>query len=246
MKIIPLSEGSFTIDKTKVFVPFDSDEHDLQQRAVGSLLVEVQPFTVVTNSDVLLIDAGLGFSIDGELQLHKNLRANGIEPHTVTKVLMSHLHKDHAGGVSVKDNLGNYQLAFSQATYYVQQQELNYAFEKGFPSYITEELMVLKNNPAVKIINGSGIIDDYIYYEISGGHSPYHQVFRIEEDGQIVFFGGDVAPQLQQMKSRIVAKYDFDGKKSMELRQLWWQMGQQQEWSFLFYHDIKHAVISLS
>ena len=244
MKIIPLSEGSFTIDKTKVFVPFDSEKHDLQQRAVGSLLVEVQPFAVVTSSDVLLIDAGLGFTIDGELQLHKNLKANGIEPGAVTKVLMSHLHKDHAGGVSVKDTIGNYQLAFPQATYYVQQQELDYAFEKGFPSYIPEELMVLKNNPAVKINNGSGIIDDYIYYEISGGHSPYHQVFRIEEDGLIVFFGGDVAPQLQQMKSRLVAKYDFDGKKSMELRQLWWQMGQQQEWSFLFYHDIKHAVYS--
>lgn len=244
MKIIPLSEGSFTIDKTKVFVPFDSERHDLQQRAVGSLLVEVQPFAVVTSSDVLLIDAGLGFTVDGELQLHKNLRANGIEPSAVTKVLMSHLHKDHAGGVSAKDNLGDYQLAFPQATYYVQQQELDYAFEKGFPSYITEELRVLKNNPAVRIINGSGIIDDYIYYEISGGHSPYHQVFRIEEDGQVVFFGGDVAPQLQQMKSRIVAKYDFDGKKSMELRQLWWQMGQQQEWSFLFYHDIKHAMYS--
>ena len=246
MKIIPLSEGSFTIDKTKVFVPFDDEKHQLQERAVGSLLVEVQPFVVITNNDVLLIDAGLGFSIDGELQLHKNLKANGIEPAAVTKVLMSHLHKDHAGGVSVKDKLGNYELAFPGATYYVQQQEIAYAFEKGFPSYITEELMVLKDNPSVAILNGSGIIDDYIYYEISGGHCPYHQVFRIEEDGEIAFFGGDVAPQLQQMKSRLVAKYDFDGKKSMELRQLWWQIGQQQEWSFLFYHDIKHPVVSFA
>jgi hypothetical protein len=32
------------------------------------------------------------------------------------------------------------------------------------------------------------------------------------------FFGGDDAPQLQQMKHRFVAKYDFDGKKAMELR----------------------------
>lgn len=242
MKIIPLSEGSFTIDKTKVFVPFKVGEDDLQDRAVGSLLVEVQPFAVITSNDVLVIDAGLGFSVDGEMQIHKNLRANGIEPSTVTKVLMSHLHKDHAGGVSIKDKLGNYSLSFPGAHYYVQQQELDYAFEIGFPSYMTDELMVLKDNPLVHIIKGSGVIDDYIHYEISGGHCPYHQVFRIEEEGQVIFFGGDVAPQLQQMKSRIVAKYDSDGKKSMELRQLWWQMGQQHDWTFLFYHDIKHPV----
>ena len=42
MKIIPLSEGSFTIDKTKLFVPFDEAAHNLQDRPVGSLLVEIQ------------------------------------------------------------------------------------------------------------------------------------------------------------------------------------------------------------
>ena len=32
MKIIPLSEGSFTIDKTKKFIPFNTAKDDLQQR----------------------------------------------------------------------------------------------------------------------------------------------------------------------------------------------------------------------
>ena len=45
MKIIPLSEGAFTIDKTKVFIPFNKEKDDLQDRALGSLLVEVQPFS---------------------------------------------------------------------------------------------------------------------------------------------------------------------------------------------------------
>ena len=60
MKIIPLSEGTFTIDKTKLFVPFDEDVHDLQQRPVGSLLVEIQPFVIITSKDILLLDTGLG------------------------------------------------------------------------------------------------------------------------------------------------------------------------------------------
>lgn len=242
MKIIPLSEGSFTIDKTKVFVPFQHENDDLQDRAVGSLLVEVQPFAIVTSKDILLIDAGLGFSISGELQLYKNLRQGGVEPGSVTKVLMSHLHKDHAGGVSIRDKLGNYSLAFPNATYYVQQKELDYAFQAGFPSYITEELGLLENNSSVVMLDGDGIIDNYIRYEVAGGHSPYHQSFWIEEDGEVLFFGGDNAPQLSQMKRRFAAKYDYDGKRAMELRQQWWEKGQQEDWHFLFYHDIKTPV----
>jgi hypothetical protein len=75
---------------------------------------------------------------------------------------------------------------------------------------------------------------------------PFHQVFWIEEDGQKLFFGGDVAPQLQQMKSRFIAKYDFDGKKCMELRQQWWQQAQVENWTFLFYHDIKTPVFNFN
>jgi glyoxylase-like metal-dependent hydrolase (beta-lactamase superfamily II) len=239
MKIIPLSEGSFTIDKTKVFVPFQQATDDLQDRSVGSLLVEVQPFAIVTSKDILLIDTGLGFYIDEALQIHNNLKAAGIQPENVTKVLLSHLHKDHAGGVSKKDQLGNYTLAFPNATYYLQQKELDYAFEVGFPSYMIEELGLLQNNTSVVMLDGDGLIDGYIKYKVEGGHSPYHQSFWIEENGQILFFGGDNAPQLGQMKRRFTAKYDFDGKKAMELRQQWWEKGQQEDWHFLFYHDIK-------
>ena len=102
MKIIPLSEGAFTIDKTKLFVPFDLSKDDLQGRPAGSLLVEVQPFVVVTSEDVILIDTGLGFDINGKQQLHRNLMDAGMNPSEITKVLMSDLHKDHAGGISRK------------------------------------------------------------------------------------------------------------------------------------------------
>jgi glyoxylase-like metal-dependent hydrolase (beta-lactamase superfamily II) len=242
MQVIPLSEGAFTIDKTKVFVPFDTEKDDLQQRAIGSLLVEVQPFVVITNNDVLLIDTGLGFSKNGELQLHGNLKAAGIPPERVTKVLMSHLHKDHAGGVSQRDRIGNYSLAFPTATYYVQKQEFDFAMETGFPSYMSEEIAVLHNHPQVQWLNGNGTIDGYIQHEITAAHSPFHQVFWIRENNETIFFGGDDAPQQQQMKSKFVAKYDYDGKKCMELRQQWWQQGNTQGWKFLFYHDIKTPV----
>ncbi|MBP9213955.1 MAG: MBL fold metallo-hydrolase [Chitinophagaceae bacterium] len=244
MKIIPLSEGTFTIDKTKIFVSFELDKDELQQRPIGSLLVEVQPFVVITKNDVILIDTGLGFSNNGMLQLHQNLINNGIQPTAVTKVLMSHLHKDHAGGVSKRDHIGNYTLSCPNAIYYVQEQEFVYAMETGYPSYMTDEFSVLENHSNVVWLNGNGLIDNYIRYEITSAHSKFHQVFWIEEDDETVFFGGDDAPQLQQMKSKFVAKYDYDGKKCMELRQQWWQDGNHEHWQFLFYHDIKTPVFN--
>ena len=236
MRIIPLSEGSFTIDKSKLFVPYDLQNDTMEERAAGSLLVEIQPFIIVTSKDVLLLDTGLGFEKDGKLQLHTNIMDAGINPAEITKVLLSHLHKDHAGAVGIGKGKD---LAFPDATYYVQRPEFTFAFEKGFPSYITEELNCLKDAKQVHWLDGNGTIDGYIDYEITAAHSPFHQVFWIREENEILFFGGDDAPQLQQMKHRFAAKYDYDGKKAMELRQQWWKKGSGENWTFLFYHDIK-------
>ena len=247
MKIIPLSEGAFSIDKTKVFVPFDKEKDNLPDRPQGSLLVEVQPFVIITGKDIILLDTGLGFSNpDGILQIHQNLTDNGINPVEVTKVLLSHLHKDHSGGVAKEDKiLQQHHLSFPNALYYLNKQELAYALEKGKPSYTPDEFQMLQTAPNVEFIEGNGTIDGYIRYEISGGHCPYHIVFWIEEDSQIIFFGADVAPQLQQMKSRFIAKYDYDGKLSMELRSKWWKQAQEEHWTMLFYHDIKTPYVVL-
>ena len=244
MKIIPLSEGAFTVDKSKKFVPFNKEGDDLQQRPIGSLLVEVQPFCIITKNDVIIIDTGLGFKIpNGTLQIHQNLLNNGINPLEVTKVLLSHLHKDHSGGISLEDKvLGQHFISFPNATYYVNKQELLFGLDKANTSYVQEDFEILTSSDRVVLLADKGIIDNYISYEVTGAHCPFHQVFWIEEDEKIVFFGGDVAPQLQQMKNRFIAKYDFDGKKCMELRQQWWQIGEQQKWIFLFYHDIKTPV----
>jgi glyoxylase-like metal-dependent hydrolase (beta-lactamase superfamily II) len=243
MKIIPLSEGSFTIDKTKLFVPFDTGKDDLQQRAAGSLLVEVQPFVIVSSEDILLLDTGLGFEKEGVLQIHQNLMDAGINPSEITKVLMSHLHKDHAGGMSRRHpGTDQFEMSFPQATYYLQEKELAFALEKGLPSYITEELQWLQQAGNLQLLKGDGIINGYIKHQVTGAHSPYHQVFWIADAGEKIFFGADDAPQLGQMKNKFVAKYDFDGKKCMELRQQWWKQGEEENWTYLFYHDIKAPV----
>lgn len=245
MKIIPLSEGSFTIDKTKVFIPFNKDVDDLQARARGSLLVEIQPFVILTDKDVILLDTGLGFRGINDLQIYENLLAHGIKPEQITKVLLSHLHKDHAGAILLTNDVGIRSLSFPNAMYFVTQKEFDHALKEGAPSYTTDDLdFLMKSEQLHLLTEDAGSITEEITYEITGGHSPYHTVFWIRQGRDIAFFGGDVAPQIQQMKSRLVAKYDFDGKKSMELRSLWWQQSQVEHWTILFYHDIKTPSVS--
>jgi glyoxylase-like metal-dependent hydrolase (beta-lactamase superfamily II) len=239
MKIIPLSEGAFTIDQTKVFVPFDVQKDNLQERPRGSLLVEIQPFLIVTASDIILLDTGLGFSTNGVAQLYENLAVHGFSSLDVTKVLMSHLHRDHAGGLTIKDPYhSTWHLAFPNAVHYIHQKELAFALYGKNVSYDAEKLQVLEGNDKVVLLSDEGWIDGYIRHQFSGGHSPFHQVFWIKEGNEMIFFGGDEAPQLQQMKTKFVAKYDHDGKKAMELRQVWWDQAKAEQWTILFYHDI--------
>lgn len=244
MRIIPLSEGAFTIDSSKKFIPFDPSTDDLQKRAVGSLLVEIQPFIIITDKDILLLDTGLGFTKDGEMQIHQLLSAHGIGAGEVTKVLLSHLHKDHAGGIKMTNADGGNTLSFPNATYYLQASELAYGLSGENPSYLKEQFEILKDHPQVVLLDGDGTLDGYITYQVTGAHSKYHQVFWFKEGDDTVFYGADDAPQLGQMKNRFVAKYDYDGRKCMELRKKWWAEGEEGKWTFLFYHDVKSPTFS--
>ncbi|OMP77628.1 MULTISPECIES: MBL fold metallo-hydrolase [unclassified Chitinophaga] len=240
-RIIPLSEGSFTVDATKQFVPYNPSVDTMQQRTGGSLLVEIQPFLVITNQDFILFDTGLGLrNKDGVLQIHQHLIDNGVNPMEITKVLMSHLHKDHSGGVSAEDPItGQRQLTFPHATYYVNRQEFQYALENDGKSYLGSDISLLQNYDNVVFTEGDGTIDDYISYWVTGGHCPYHQVFLINDEDGKVFFGGDEAPQMSFMIRRFAAKYDYDGKRGLELREQFKQRGAEEDWTFLYYHDTK-------
>lgn len=245
-KVIPLSEGVFTVGHDKQFVPFSHDNDILTDRPTGSLLVEIQPFLVVTGNDVIVLDTGLGYEQDGALQIHANLRKNGYQPEDVTKVLLSHLHKDHAGGVVYKDKTGLVKNTFPKAEYYIYKPEVVFALEQGLPSFHPDEIEPLLTSPQVNWLEGEeGTIDGYIQFFHSGGHSPQHIVFLIDDGSDKIFFGGDEAPQLKQMKMKYVAKYDYDGKKALALREQYAAQGKAEGWQFLFYHDVKTPVAVL-
>jgi len=246
-KVFPLSEGVFTVGHDKLFTPFNPATDELNDRSTGSLLIEVQPFLVVTDKDVIVFDTGLGHhNSDGTLQIHSNLADHGYEPGDVTKVLMSHLHKDHAGCLTYADDNGLVKTTFPNADYYIYRAEADYALKTGYPSYHPEDIEPLLATSQVKWLDGEqGLIDGYIHFTHSGGHSPQHIVYLIDDDIDKIFYGGDEAPQLKQMLMKYVAKYDYNGKKAMELRAQYAEQGRREGWKFLFYHDVKSAVAVL-
>ncbi len=240
--VYPLSEGTYTIAGDHIFVPFDVETDNIRDRP-ASLLVEIQPFLVVTDTDKIIIDPGLGLSLaDGRLHIYHLLERYGVQPEEITKVLLSHLHLDHAGGVVqqvIENGRWTWVPSFPKATYYWQEAEWEYAFQKGNPSYPLERLEAMRAKATHHVLKGESRIDHYIEASICGGHTPSHQYFLIHTKKEKYFYGGDVVPQFSQMQRKFVAKYDFDGKRSAELRIMFTERAILENWACMFFHDLR-------
>src|SRR6476661_5364441 len=110
--VFPLPEGTYTVDSSKKFIPFDASKDKVENRP-ASLLVDIVPFLIKTKSDLIVVDPGLGFSKKGsvleesqhaDFQIYENIRRFGFSPDNISMVLLSHLHKDHADGICYNTN----------------------------------------------------------------------------------------------------------------------------------------------
>lgn len=246
IQVFTLSEGSYSVDASKKFIPFDPAIHSPKDRP-ASLFIHVQPFLVKLENSLILLDTGLGYSNEqGQLHLHENIRKAGFEPEDVALVLMSHLHFDHSGGMVHHYN-GKMELSFPNATYVMQRGEWETAFSSKSSSYHTDIFDFIQRNAQIHLVEDSGQLTNEIAYELTGAHCPYHQVFLIEQGGDKVFFGGDVLPEPEELIRKFVAKYDYDGRKAMELRDEFGRKAAAEKWKCLFYHSKskKQAFVAL-
>lgn len=243
MKIIPLKEGNFSASKTKDFTLLTEENFD----NIGGIKMSVQPFLIITENDYILLDAGIGWKNDsGKTVVSEILERENIRPEQITKLLLSHLHKDHIEG-AVKLTENGFEAAFPNAQIYIQKRELDFAMEKkGNPSFDFEILEKLIKLPNIIWMNKDhGQITDEISYEVVGGHTPFMQVFWIKENEETVFYGADDLPQASYLKYHLAYKSDFDGRKAMELRLKWEKEARENNWKILLYHDLDKAIINV-
>jgi glyoxylase-like metal-dependent hydrolase (beta-lactamase superfamily II) len=241
MKIIPLKEGNFSTSKTKDFTLLTSENID----SVKGIKMSVQPFLIITPNDYILLDAGIGWKNEAGISVVSTLlEENNISPDQITKLLLSHLHKDHIEG-AVRLTHNGFEAVFPNAEIYIQKRELDFAMEnRGNPSFDFDVLEKLIQLPGIVWMDDDkGQITDEISYEVVGGHTPYMQVFWIRENGETVFYGADDLPQASYLKYHLAYKSDFDGRKAMALRLKWEKEAQKNHWKILLYHDLEKTVV---
>ncbi|MGV3707114.1 MAG: MBL fold metallo-hydrolase [Arcticibacter sp.] len=241
MKVYSLKEGSYSVDSSKKFIPFDPATDNAKDRP-ASLFIHVQPFLVEIGGKLIVLDTGLGFkNASGELVIHENIRKAGYDPEDVSMVLMSHLHYDHAAGM-VYEKDGKMQLSFPHAEYVINRNEWEIGYSGASKSYHTDIFDVVQRSGSIHFIEGNGQLTNEISYELTGGHCQFHQVFLIDDQGDKCFFGADILPEPEQLLRRFKAKYDYDGARSMELREHYGKLAAQENWLCLFYHAKSEAI----
>ncbi len=241
MKIIPIKEGNFIADQSKNFKILEGNQDS------KGIKMSIQPLLILTKNDYILLDTGLGWkNNEGELIINEVLEKENIQNTQITKVLLSHLHKDHINGTLVRTDSG-FESNFPNAKIYIQKRELDFAFEsRGNPSFDFEILEALIQQPnIVWMDDDQGKINNEIYYEVVGGHTPFLQVFKIVENNEIAFYGADNLPQESYLKYHVAYKSDFDGKKAMQLRIKWQKEAIENNWKILLYHDLEKSILQL-
>lgn len=241
MKIIPLKEGNFSTNKTKNFTLLTNENRDL----LKGIKMSVTPFLVVTEKDIILLDAGIGWkNEEGSTVISEILERENIHREKVTKIRLSHLHKDHIETTITRTKEG-FEATFPNAQIYLQKRELEFAMEnKGSTSFdfdTLEKLVQLEN--IVWLDEDKGNITEEIFFEVVGGHTPFMQVFWIRDGRDTVFYGADDLPQESYLKYHLSYKSDFDGRKAMELGIGWARMAAENQWKILLYHDLEKAVV---
>ena len=245
MEIFALGEGSYSVDSTKKFIPFDPQTDNFRERP-GSLFIHVNPFLIKTDADLIVLDTGLGYKdTRDELFLHQHIRNAGFEPEDVTLVLMSHLHYDHSGGLVVERD-GRLLPSFPLAEHVIQKGEWDTAIGGKSSSYHKEIFEAFKDSVKITFVEGTGELKPGIKYELSGGHCPYHQVFWMDERDDKCFFGGDELPEPEQLIRKFIAKYDYDGRKAMQLREEYGIKTAAENYTCLFYHAKSNPIGKVS
>lgn len=183
----------------------------------GSLYIPVNNFLLRRDGRTILIDAGAGNTMQPTLgKLPQNLRAAGVEPQSVTHIVITHLHPDHANGLV--DDAG--------APHYPNAEIVVSTVEADFwmrPDAAGEEERVRSNRARTKInlkpylerLRRVREGEEYLGFVpiLAAGHTPGHTCYLLAAPGGGGFLAlGDVVhlSAIQIAHPQIALTYDLD------------------------------------
>jgi glyoxylase-like metal-dependent hydrolase (beta-lactamase superfamily II) len=190
----------------------------------GALYIPVNNFMIHRGGKTILIDAGAGNTMQPTLgKLPDNLRAAGTDPSTVSHIVMTHLHPDHANGLV--DDAGKPH--FPNAEIVVHQIEADFWMR---PNVANDDERI-KGNRARTAINLKPYLDrlrrvrddeEYLGFTpvLAPGHTPGHTCWLLAAPGGGFMAFGDVVhlSAIQISHPEIALTYDLDKDLAIKSR----------------------------
>jgi glyoxylase-like metal-dependent hydrolase (beta-lactamase superfamily II) len=174
------------------------------------------------------------------------MERQGLDHRTVTDVILTHLHFDHAGGATQRKADGSgFEPTFPNATYYLQRRALEWAqrpTEKDRASFRSDDWEALLHGECLKLLSDAADICEGVSVVLSEGHAVAQQLVLIdgEDDGKLLYCG-DVIPTSAHIPLPYVMSYDLHPLKTLEEKRILLAQALEENWALYFEHDPKIA-----
>ena len=176
--------------------------------------------------------------------LEDALAVLGHTPGDIRLLIDSHLHFDHGGGNTYRDESGAVRPTFPNARYFVQRGELDYAShtnERTAASYLPHNFAPVAEAGLFDLVEGEREIVPGISVVPTPGHVPYHQGILLESKGERAFFLGDLVPTHAHLPLPWIMGYDVEPLVTLETKRRTLARALKEEWLLIFEHDATHA-----
>jgi glyoxylase-like metal-dependent hydrolase (beta-lactamase superfamily II) len=181
---------------------------------------------------------------NGRTALEDALATLGHTPEDISILIDSHLHFDHGGGNTYRDESGAVRPSFPNARYVVQRGELEYAShtnERTAASYLPHNFEPVAAAGLFDLVEGEREIVPGITVLPTPGHVPFHQGILLESKGERAFFLGDLVPTAAHLPLPWIMGYDVEPLVTLETKRRILARALEEEWLLLFEHDATYA-----
>jgi len=200
-----LSDGFFGLDGGAMFgvVPRPLWERTNPPDERNRIRLALRPLLVVTGKERVLIDTGIGHKWDEKSRdiyriehtdtIESSLARAGFKPEDITKVILTHLHFDHAGGATKLDQTGRPVPRFPNARHHVQQKEWEAALNpnrRSRASYVPADFLPIQDAGLLELVDGNSELvlglglELVLELVLTGGHTPGHQIVIIRDSSK--------------------------------------------------------------
>lgn len=159
----------------------------------------IASFVVNTGEDLILIDAGArDYMAPTAGQIMTNLAAAGFKPEQINKVVLTHMHPDHIGGIM--DLNGN--AVFPNATLHAHKADHAFWLDEGIRAHAPDEAKMWWDVAIASVKPYANRTELFEYDDDLGrgvssidmaGHTPGHSGIRIASGNDELLILGDVA-----------------------------------------------------